>query len=752
MPDAKSITYTCEDCGTQHTLPKEKLKIKLPNNLSDTGRSINAYGISSCGKYVEMDFLRTEWDKGTVSSAYNITKKEYDEAIKNLVDTPEEQEENVEELLSYFRPLNKKEAIQYALNEKIIKGKYKTEDFNFNGRTGTFIYNDNSLVFVSSSDQNKESLEKIVLATENLSYQTLEKRQNKNKKIKEKPSNNVQLYFIDSEKNSKDFKKFLDKRKEDYGGKEEVSPLRKIDDNLIVAKKNVISRIKHIPNIVARSIIFGYLPAVGMVYAGYRGIRFIKTLYDLKANGAVINGQMDDVKEDINGRSLEDYTTNKTTLETDLSDAEKLMDSEFNDIKPGSIGNANLDEIDNFMLANGAQLLDSDGDGFTDSYYIPSTGVTTSDPFNDGTIKPENIGQANYDRLSASWEDLQEFEAARISVSNIQGDLDSLINGDGDLPNLQATLDELKGNYDLNDEDISDTSDDIWGAFGVIASLAASIGISIYVNNNKKKTLYGTKLRPLKNDELKSLYNNNLSLDEKKILSPSNYDPKILENLETINTEYKKEIKNEKHNLEEIIKESKIIEKDIEEITSKLLPYSDYVPVYLPLYQYLEKSYNNLGLDIEFDLDDHIKNNTLDILNLDYDHISKTFELDKTEFETHLPHINMWNNLMMKGKKSHAKYLNIQKNKPLIEEKINKLEDSIDDNEQAINIEKIKLKNLSESMFDYLIANPELIYTNNYKNFGGENYSRLKSEIDLNKTDLDSARKALKKLKKKIIN
>jgi hypothetical protein len=748
MPNA-DISYLCSNCNKSHSVKKKGLVSILPNKLI-AGTFINAYAPTPCGKFVELQFLRDDWDRGYTTDPLIISEAQYMKKLK--ISTGTKKSDKKEELLTYFRPLNKKDAIKYALDEKLIKGKHKTEDFNFNGRTGVFLYNNDSLVFISSSEQNDDSLEKIVSATENLSYQILEKRQNASKKKKKKPSNEINLYFMDSKKNNEAFQKKIDKRKKDYTSTKDDTPipLRKINDNMLVAKKNIVSKIKRTPGMIARTALFTYLPIIGIGYAGYKGVKFIKTLISLKSNGITISNGINDVNEDINGRNLETYNTQKSALETNITTAETTMNTEFADIRPGSAGAANLSELDRYMLSNGAQLLDNDGDGFTDAYYLPSSGVTTSDPFSDGTIKPEHMLSSDYDRLNGSWTDLQEYETARLNFSNLTEDLDSLINGDGDLTNLNSTLDKLIDNQDTNNLSVDNVVDDLLRVGGWILGLTGTIALSIYINNYIKKTKNGSSLRPLKNDELKSLYRNKLDLDSSKFLNDVKYDTKVLDSLIANKTKFQKDIKTNKQKLEKILKEPEIKESQLEEINNELEMYKAHAPYYSKAYNYLNNLYLTSSPSSIFDLDKLIKNDLIDALNIDYSNkVLIDSSITKEFLEENLPHIVIWNDLTNKSIKLQNKFLK-QQRKPKISSKINKLTVLLERNEKKIEKEKEKLKTITNSMFDHLIADPELIHTKNYEKFGNEHNLDFVSVVTSNKTDLDSARKALKKIRKKI--
>jgi hypothetical protein len=729
------VSYSCPHCSKTHSVLKNKLVQELPSNLVN-GEIIKSYTKADCGKYVELQFaMDRDWNVGKTTNSYKISSQDYIGKLKG---------QNYEEKPAYYlRPLNKDEAAKKALSEKIISEKYRAADFNFQGRRGIFLHDNDSIAFVSLSKQNSDSLEKIAYAAENLSYQILEKRQRTAKKNLVPAKKDVQLYFIDSQNDCESFKNLLNKRKELYSKEKNPKPLKRINDNLLVAKRSIVSRIKNMPKMAIRSVIFEYLPITGMAYTAYRGINFIKSIIDLKSDASVISGEINETNSAIDGRSLSEYEAQKSLLENNLAAAQETMNTEYNDIKIGTSGYDNLSSLNNFMLANAWQLIDSDGDGFTDAVIIPGLGTTT-DPFADGIIKPEDVGQENYDNFSHAWQDLQEYETARLGFSNITEDLNSLINGNSDLPHLQEILDDLRERYTFNENSINDAARNLGIAAGFLIGMGLSIGISVYFNNYAKKTKYGSSIRPLKKDELQSLYSNNLYVDTEKILNPETFVygelKKNLDDSKEKNAKNTAELSLKKASLEQIIKELPDIEAKVIANEKDLEYYKEYASTYATLLNYVEYTNPNSNLD------------SISSLNIDYDELFRKFNIDKKLFEESLPHIKLWNNLMNTGKELSNKYIKFEKEKPALEKRVKELNETVAIDAELIFKQDNVFKKLKSSMLDHLIADPELIFAQNYSGFGDKYNLELMSLAAEHKSDLDGARKKMKKMKKAILN
>jgi hypothetical protein len=731
------IEYSCPSCNKKYSVETNVLNIPSLN----PGQSLFLYKTcenKDCNNNIQIDFGRPNDLNNLSPTNVTIYKGVLPINLNNLNYVPILKETSP----TVFRPLNKKVAVEVALSKKLISEQYKTADFNFRGRRGTFLYDNNSLAFLSLSEQNNDSLERIAYAAENLSYQILEKRQSAAKKDLVPMKKNVQLYFIDSKNDCESFRNLLNKRKEMYAGEKNPKPLKRINDNLLVAKRSIVSRVKNMPKIAIRSVIFEYLPITGIAYTAYRGINFIKSIIDLKSNALAISKEINEVNEDINGRSLSEYEAEKSALENNLAVSEETMNAEYNDIKLGTSGYNNLSSLDNFMLAGGLQLVDSDADGFTDTFYNPQTETYIDNPFT--IIRPEDVGQENYDNFSQAWQDLQEYELARFGFSNIVQDLNSLINGNGDLPHLHETLDNLMDEYNFNENDINDNLKNLGIAAGFLIGFGLSIGISVYFNNYAKKMKYGSSLRPLKNDELQSLYCNNLYVDTEKILNPETFVyselKKNLADSKEKNAKNMAELNSKKASLEQIIKELPDIEAKVSANEKELEIYKEFASTYAKLINYVEYTNPNSNLD------------SISSLNIDYNDLFGKFNIDKKLFEESLPHIKLWNNLMNTGKELSNKYIKFEKEKPVLEKRVKELDETAAKDAELIFKQDNIFKKLKSSMLDHLIADPELIFTQNYSGFGDKYNFELVSLAAENKSDLDNARKKMKKMKKAILN
>lgn len=79
-------------------------------------------------------------------------------------------------------------------------------------------------------------------------------------------------------------------------------------------------------------------------------------------------------------------------------------------------------------------------------------------------------------------------------------------------------------------------------------------------------------------------------------------------------------------------------------------------------------------------------------------------------------------------------------------------EEEIKENMELLKKESGKTAKLSdEEMFSHLIADPELIFSEGYKGFGGSFNDELVSAVNENKSDIDKARKEIKKIRKMMI-
>ncbi|MDD5499580.1 MAG: hypothetical protein PHT91_01755, partial [Candidatus Nanoarchaeia archaeon] len=299
------IIGACPKCKKVFSIPKSSLIVEKP--LIKPGKSHNILAKPECGDYQILGFSRqNDYDSGTPTDNEFIDEsriqEEFSEMLRNgwihnyeknllsifsLKNSNSSGSSSINYLPAIARPIN---ADKYVLDNGLAKPGFEKHDFNFKGRIGAFYVNDDSITFISQSEQNDASLEKILNSKDRIAHDIILKKQ---KELIEKNQGNlgaasaryknikIKFNYIDSQENIHSIKALQD-----------MSYNSNASLNAGANEEIHFKKLKKTPEAFATA--FGMsgaslsLPASQLIFMGYGMLNAFNALDNIKAS--IISG------------------------------------------------------------------------------------------------------------------------------------------------------------------------------------------------------------------------------------------------------------------------------------------------------------------------------------------------------------------------------------------------------------------------------------------------------------------------------
>lgn len=633
---------------------------------------------------------------------------------------------------------------------------------------------------------------------------------------------------------TKDEAEWLDKREKERREKFKTEKentyidLKKEDREII--KAQLKSTLRSTPKRLLRRTLYYLIPGAGLYALGNSIYQTIKTIRSLKVSDAeadaywkslfnVPEGNLEDLEASISSSeagieesedaldemikaddpnadtsnyTLDDYTAKKEELKSEKNAAAANETTQWNDIDTSD--EQNLNGLDNWMAANGAVPVDTNGDGYTDYYQMPN-GDKVYDPFDDethGIIRGVDMPGDTYDEYEDSWDELQEAEAASANEDATTAAYNSYTAEYEEMVNFYSG----KNTAEIALKNVNDAifNQSILGV--IFGGAVASIVLGLVLGNKKRKKLrkmsIGCKLGGIEDsEELQNLYRHEIKNINNNLVLKQEDDMNYLKSLKTkpvIEEEIvKKEIVDEiPGTLETLIEEKKNLSNNLNSVkqevggdsyewyeyflsriktdyydAKKSLIGKDFEEEFLKLREAIGKS-------VEEDMDDYLSDAFVSkVLNNREDIKKETFvnelitqaQVYQTPdelfsfIEYYYLKSNDMKNYEKKLKELEGK---IEKKRIIVEEK-KKLKEEQEARKKEIeklnNLKKKgreKIVELEKKMLNELQRDPLLISTQFYQNFGQEHHDKIAKLVETNLNDLDKASKKLQKYVKKV--
>ncbi|MFA5333044.1 MAG: hypothetical protein WC376_00935 [Candidatus Nanoarchaeia archaeon] len=770
----KVIQVSCPECKKEYHINLNK--IKIPSNWG-AGQSLYFYKTcedENCKAPFKFYFDRitdlTDIGSPTNDPISNKGLNPINLDYLNELGGSESSEDKINSTV--YRPVD---ADAFVKDKKLVNAKNKRYEFNYRGRIGVFYADDASVTFVSQSEQNDESLEKILLAKEHIAYGIVAKKQKQliKKRIPIIKPVDIAFNYVDSKENTEKFNKHLENHRKNYQLAEASEILDEKRDNLDAVKNSLKKSFKNMPKTLARKAAFASLayliPGAGIGLSIYSIIKIGKSINNFRNLGSQYEAQLSEKNGEINGRDLEEYEDNKDDAKANLDSAVSSENALYAQIAPGSSGNNNLKALDGFLLSQDYSAIDVDHDGLTDYYVDNITHEIVENPFS--VISEDSVpsnGPATYEDMQQSWNDLQEYEDARSSRLSLENIFNNINAEYTELVGLYSDADALGAKISENFKEMvsSENLSNMWMGIAVSIGISTAIAtlLGVYYYNKMKKIEHGSSLLPLNSAQSSQLYKNNIVvnpivLEEKSIdasLESIKYNEAVISKYASKVDELKKYASDDSTPLSFKFTELENSIKNLGELKTKMSEKNKYLSDQTPYSPFYELLITNLKKE----LDNEVTVKTLDTL------LNKGLGLLKLEDipwdkwgkskDEYLPEImkltKEW--LSAKNEKEDLQIaydLEVTNKSMIIENKLKELTENIQKSASENNDLNIKNKGLNNEMFDQLELNPEILLSYNYDGFAKKYNAKLKNIIDSNQNNLDKARKAIRRMRYKIL-
>ncbi|MFA5303406.1 MAG: hypothetical protein WC393_02630 [Candidatus Nanoarchaeia archaeon] len=771
MSQANKVSFACPKCKKEYYINLNKIKIP-----SDWGAGQSLYFYKTCedencknsfkfyfDRITDLTDIGSPTNDPTVNKGLNPINLDY----LNEIDDSETKVNT-----TVYRPVD---ADAFVKDKKLVNAKNKRYEFNYKGRLGVFYADDASVTFVSQSEQNDESLEKILLAKEHIAYGIIAKKQKQliKKRIPIIKPVDMAFNYVDSKENIEKFNKHLEAHKKNYQLAEASEILDEKRENLDVVKKSLKKSLKKLPKTLARKAAFASLayliPGAGIGLSIYSIIKIGKSINNFRNLGSQYEAQLSEKNNEINGRNLEEYEDNKDDAKDNLDSAVSSEDALYAQIAPGSSGNNNLQALDGFMLSQDYSAIDVDHDGLTDYYVDNITHEVVEDPFSvfSEDSVPSN-GPATYEEMQQSWNALQEYEAARSNRLSLESIFNNINAEYTELVELYSDADALGAKISDNFKEMvsSENLSNMW--MGIAISIGISTAIAtlfgVYYYNKMKKMEHGSSFLPLNAAQSSQLYKNNISVNpivlEEKSPDASfesiKYNDAIISKYASRVDELKKYASDDSVPLSFKFNELETSIKNLGDLKTKLSENDKYISEQTPFSPFYELLLSSLKKELDNEVTvktlDTLLNKGLGLLKLD-DVPWDTWGKSKDEY---LPEImELTRNWLSANKEKEelqiAYDLEVTNKSMIIENKLKELTESIQKSSSENKELNLKNKDLNNEMFDQLELNPEILLSSSYEGFAKKYHAKIKNIIDSNQNNLDNARKAIRRMRYKIL-
>lgn len=436
----------------------------------------------------------------------------------------------------------------------------ESRKISYRGREGTvYSYDSNSqhnIVFVPSTTQDSASIQIITQTMLSTARTYIKKTETEN-------LSNINLKFIGSGEEIKIYNARYEQISSQFNSSETNMGIpAQRSPAMEVLKSSAKSYLKAKPKIILRSTVAAAIPVAGLVLTAFKFRKLYKHLKAIKED------ELAQVKQSIdNITGGEDASAHYSNLDSEISGLESnlsVADANESDyfalIDEGTDGELGLNQLDNFMRANGFTSVDLDGDGFADQYL---NGETIVDPL---SVAQGNVPQEDYDRMSNGWNNLQSYESWRDIADNLEKQLEPLTQTFetlGALINQDISISDAIAGLKQNNEDLLSLKNlGIGFGIGSVATFAITYGLGLW---QYKKT-HGSFTRMLSDEGITAVLSHNIGSETEEL-------PLLFEDREELQQQLQgleSNIVNHTNELSKQNRKSRELSKKIEETELKL--------------------------------------------------------------------------------------------------------------------------------------------------------------------------------------
>jgi hypothetical protein len=437
---------------------------------------------------------------------------------------------------------------------------FERKKFELNGREGYHLIpkkeyaneKDSKVVFVATTEQSDESMNKAFLVGESLCNTLAGRKQELNKDEKRNNSfrDNIKFHVCSAWDDIKNCTELNKVRESHFYNSNNSGKI--IEENVYkeIAKEQIKLSVKKVPKVFLKGVLASLFPLLGVYFKGkslVNGVRLFKhwnsignkaynsstynpedhddyskegleeVLEDL--NNEIIDTEedLDELKEDYESQTGEtasdDYDKWQDDYEDEVSDSQTQVNNALSQVDTGE-----LDSLDDFMIRNDITPVDSDSDGYTDFFTyednIIDNPFTYIDPETEELMlqRGVNIPAEEYDLMLQEWNDLQNYEIERNEHNLLTATYETFMQSYLTLVDLRDNRISVNEVLSERISQLNEFTNNMIEDGGIIISLLSMTGLGIIYSfatyNKKIRTEWGSKVAVLKKEQVKRLRSN----------------------------------------------------------------------------------------------------------------------------------------------------------------------------------------------------------------------------------------------------